>query len=52
MLLFLPIMLCCSALKFTYYAQCYAQEQQLLSEYYGIYMQFCMSISLHVTESL
>ena len=34
-------------LKFTYYAQ----EQESLSDYYGIYIQFCMSNSLHVTES-
>ena len=34
-------------LKFTYYAQ----EKELLSDYYGIYIQFCMSNSLHVTES-
>ena len=38
-------------LKSTYYAQHYAQEQELLSDYYGIYIQFCMSNSLHVTES-
>ena len=34
-------------LKLTYYAQ----EQELLSDYYAIYIQFCMSNSLHVTES-
>ena len=38
MLLFLPIMLRYSALKFTHHAQYYAQEQDLLSDYYGIYM--------------
>ena len=31
----------------TYYAQYYAQEQELLSEYYAAYMQFGMSNSLH-----
>ena len=41
MLLFLPIMLCCSALKITYYAQYYAQEQELLSDYYASYVQVC-----------
>ena len=35
MLNFLPIMLCCSAhKKFTYYAQNYAQEQELCLVYY------------------
>ena len=33
-------------LKFTYYAQ----EQELLSNYCGIYIQFSMSNSLHVTN--
>ena len=33
-------------LKFTYYAQYYAQEQALLSDYYAINIQFCMSNSL------
>ena len=53
MLLFLPIIICYAAvlLKFTYYAQYYAQEQQLLSDYYAFYMQFCMSSSLHVADN-
>ena len=51
MLLFLPIMLCCSAHKITYYAQYYAQEQELLSDYYAFYMQFCMSNSVHVANN-
>ena len=44
MLLFLLIMLCCNALKlkFTYNVQ----EQELLSDYYAFYMQFCMNNSL------
>ena len=50
-LLFLPIMLCCRPqlvlLKFTYYAQ----EQELLSGYYAIYMQFCMNNSLCVPDN-
>ena len=33
-------------LKFTYYAQ----EQELLSNYCGIYIQFSMSDSLHVAK--
>ena len=28
-------------LKFTYYAQYYAQEEELLSDYYVIHIQFC-----------
>ena len=51
MLLFLPIMLCCSALKITYYAQYYAQEQELLSDYYAIYIQICMKNTLHVANN-
>ena len=51
MLLFLPIMLCCRPqlvlLKFTYYAQ----EQELLSDYYAIYMQFSMNNLLHVDDN-
>ena len=38
-------------LKFTYYAQFYAQEQEFLSDYYAIYIQFCMSNSLHVADN-
>ena len=55
MLLFLPIMLCAYAvvlLKFTYHAQYYAQEQELLSDYYAFYMRFCIRNSLHVAENL
>ena len=55
MLLFLPINkpLCYAAvlLKFTYYAQYYAQEQELLSDYYTIHIQFCMNNSLHVADN-
>ena len=43
MLLFLPIMLCAYAvvlLKFTYYAQYYAQEQELLSDYCAFIYNF------------
>ena len=32
----------------TYDAQYYAQEHELLPDYYTIYIQFCMSNSLHV----
>ena len=39
-------------LKFTYYVQCYAQEQELLSDYYTFICNFaCMSNSLHVAEN-
>ena len=59
MLLVLSIMLCCSALKihllcpilyaavllkFTYYAQYYAHEQELLSEYYAFICNFACGI--------
>ena len=50
--LLLPIMLCCSALKiYLYYTQCYAQKQEFLSDYYAVYVQFCMSSSLHVADN-
>ena len=38
-------------LKITYYAQFYAQEQELLSDYYAVYMQFCMRNLLHVADN-
>ena len=47
----LIIMLCCSVLKFTYYAQYHAQEQELWSNYYAIYIQVCMNNLLHVANS-
>ena len=51
MLLILLIMLCCTVLlKFTYYAQYYAQEQELWSDYYAFYVQVCRSNLLHVAE--
>ena len=47
-------MLCCGALKihllYSIIIYC-AQEQELLSDYCGIYIQFCMSNSLHVAEN-
>ena len=47
-------LLCYAAvlLKFTYYTQCYAQEQELLSDYYAIHIQFCINNSLHVADNL
>ena len=50
MLLLLPIMLCCAVLlKLTYYAQYYAQGQELLSGYYSvIHIHFHLNNSLHV----
>ena len=52
LLCFYFYLLCYAAvlLKFTYYAQYYAPEQDLLLGFYAIYMQFCISNSLHVTE--
>ena len=52
LLCFYFYLLCFAAvlLKSTYCAQHYAQEQEL-SDYYGAYIQFCMSNSLHVTEN-
>ena len=38
-------------LKFTYYAQYYVQEQELLSGYYNINLPFCMNNSLHVADN-
>ena len=38
-------------LEFTYYAQYYAQEQKLLSDYYAIHIQFCMYNLLHVADN-
>ena len=34
-------------LKYTYYAQYYAQEQEL----YAIHIRFCMNNSLHVADN-
>ena len=39
-------------LKFAYYAQYYAQEQELWSDYYAIYMQVCMNKLLLVVDNL
>ena len=50
MLLFLPIMLCYSALNLIHYVQYYAQEQELWSEYYAIYIKVCMNNSSHVAD--
>ena len=38
MLLFLPLYYAAVLLKFTYYAQHYAQEQELWSDHYAIYV--------------
>ena len=48
---FYPLCYAAVLLTFTYYAQYYAQEQELLSDYYAFYIQFCMNNSLHVAES-
>ena len=46
---FYPLCYVAVLLKFTYYAQYYAPEQNYtLSDYYAVYMQFCMNNSLHV----
>ena len=52
MLLFYPLCYVAVLLKFTYYAQYYAQEHELLSDHYAFYMQFCMSSSLHIADIL
>ena len=50
---FYPSYYAAALLKFTYYAQYYdAQEEELLSDYYAFYIQFCMSNSLHVANNL
>ena len=46
-----PLCYAAVLLKFTHYAQYYAQEQELLSDYYAFYMQFYMSSSLHVADN-
>ena len=51
MLLFLPICFAAVLLKFTYYAQYYAQEKELWSDYYAIYIQVCISNLLHVADN-
>ena len=45
---FYPLCYAAVLLKFTYYAQYYAQEQEL----YAIHTQFCMNNSLHVAETV
>ena len=52
MLLFYPLCYAAVLLKFTYYAQFNAQEQELLSDYYAFYMQSCTRYSLHVADNL
>ena len=44
---FYPLCYAAVLLKFTYYAQ----EQELLSDYYAFYMQFWMNNSLHVADN-
>ena len=48
---FYPLFYAAVFLKFTYYAQYYAQEQELLSDYYAIYTQVGMNNSLHVADT-
>ena len=48
---FYPLCYAAVLLKFTYYAQYYAQEQELVSDYYAFYMQFCMSNLLNVADN-
>ena len=47
MLYFYPLCYAAELLKFTYYVQ----EQELLSDYVVIYLQFCMSNLLHVADN-
>ena len=44
MLLFYLLCHAAVLLKFTYYAQFYAQEQKLWSDYYANYIQVCMNV--------
>ena len=50
---FYPLCYAAVFLKFTYYPQYYAQEQELLSDYYAIHdhIQSCMNNSLHVADN-
>ena len=48
---FYPLCYAAVLLKFTYYTQYYAQEEELSSDYYAFYIQFCMSNSLHVEDN-
>ena len=45
---FYPLCYATVLIKFTYYAQYYAQEQELLSDYYASYMQF--TETLHIAN--
>ena len=53
MLLYLPICYAALLLKFIHYAQYYAQEQELWSEYYNyaLYVQVCMNKLLPVADN-
>ena len=48
--IFTQIMLCCIFDLLATYAQYYVQEQELLSNYYAIYIQICLKNSLHVAS--
>ena len=48
---FYPLCYATVLLKLTYYAQYYAQKEELLSKYYTFYMQFFMNNSLQVTDN-
>ena len=43
--------LCCNALKINLLCSILCSRTRLLSDYYSIYIQFCTSNSLHVTET-
>ena len=49
---FYPLCYAVVLLKFTYYAQYYAQEQEILPGYCAINIQFCMNSSLYVADNL
>ena len=51
LLLLLPFMLCCNALKIRLLCSILCSRTRLLLDCYSIYIQFCTSNSLHVTET-
>ena len=50
-LCFYPLRYAAVLLKFTYHAHYYTQEQQLLSDYYDVYLQFCTNNSLNIADN-
>ena len=50
LLLLLPFMLCCNALKIHLLCSILCSRTRLLSDYYSIYIQFYTSNSLHISD--